>query len=247
MAKFDVDGTLRWAFHVPYQVNIHSMQGLSGLALAPSQSVYFAGTMTSGAKFAGKSFVSRGHDDVFIGKLSPEGKLLWLAQAGGGTSDCASALTMDDEENVYVTGTFTTESHFGTTTLKTRKGLDIFVSKLTSNGRFVWTIGFGGQAVNNVNGLTLDGQRGLYVVGSFREPLSFGKHMIRPQLILPEQLNFAQPNDPPHIQKFWQEQALKSMFNPDGSPKREAYSLDIYAFHLAFGTNALNGTKPPAR
>ena len=53
----------------------------------------------------------------------------WLVQEGGYGYDWGYDITVDDAGNIYTTGIFDGTQNFGTTTLYTQGGIDIYISK----------------------------------------------------------------------------------------------------------------------
>lgn len=245
--KVDREGKLLWVFAVSYAPNSTESQSISGLAVGAKQDVFFAGAAASGADIGGRRFISKGKADIFIGKLNSSGQLQWLAQAGGSSHDNLTSLALDADENVYVAGGFQEKSQFGNTTLNAQKANDVFVSKMDSAGRFVWTQSYGSDGYDLATALAADGTRGLYVGGWYQQPMTLGEFTLRPNHILPEQIMTPVPKQRPDLQQRSREQALKQMFNADGKPTARAYSTDIFTLHLLFQTNAASnptGVKP---
>ena len=87
------------------------------------------------------------------------------------TFDGASAVALDGSGNVYTGGSFSRTADFdpgaGTADLTSAGGGDIFVSKLDSNGNFVWARRMGGMSSDWPLGVALDGSGNVYTGGFF--------------------------------------------------------------------------------
>ena len=52
------------------------------------------------------NLTSNGFNDIFIQKLDSAGNLKWVKQIGGTGYEYAEALTLDDQGNIYISGSF---------------------------------------------------------------------------------------------------------------------------------------------
>src|SRR5947209_6017508 len=87
----------------------------NGIAADAAGATYLVGT-TSSSDFptVGASRASLGGtQDAFVTKLNPDGTLAWSTYLGGSGTDSGSAIAVDGNGNVYVTGT-TASSDFPT-------------------------------------------------------------------------------------------------------------------------------------
>jgi hypothetical protein len=148
----------------------------AGIAADGAGNVYVAG---GGSLSRGSSF--------FVAKLAPaaNGSLQqsWNETISG--TVYAGDLAVDGAGNVYTTGTFGGSVDFdpgsGKTTLTSYnrgKGADIFVSKLDTNGKFVWAADVvSGQGINYGEAVAVDtsspGSPNVYTTGGFRGTADF--------------------------------------------------------------------------
>ncbi len=112
--------------------------------------------------------------DVFISKLDKTGNFLWAKQIGGSTSSAASAsMAIDSKKNVYTTGYFNGTVDFdpgaGIYNLGLQNKSAIFISKLDSNGNFIWAkqIKITGQSLS-VTSMTVDNNNDVFIAGYFQ-------------------------------------------------------------------------------
>ncbi|MBK7391281.1 MAG: SBBP repeat-containing protein [Bacteroidetes bacterium] len=88
------------------------------------------------------NLVSNGQWDIFILKLDPAGNFVWVKQIGGVDIDEGYSITLDKSGNILTTGRFYGQVDFdpgiGTNYLTAGSILDVFISKLDSNGNFLW-------------------------------------------------------------------------------------------------------------
>ncbi len=129
--------------------------------------VYMAGTF-QGTLTWGSNYVSRGAEDVYIMKVVPSGEIAWIRTAGGNNYEAVQSLATDASGNVYVAGTFYGAAQFGSVTLVSQTRLDpMFVTKLDSNGNFLWAVASGGSGNSFCSSMTMDSAGNMYVMGGF--------------------------------------------------------------------------------
>jgi hypothetical protein len=89
--------------------------------------------------------------DIFISKLDSSGNFVWGKEIGGPTAQAASSISVDNDDNVYITGSFYGTVDFdpgsGISNLTPVGGEDIFVAKFDSNGNINWAKEFGGTGM----------------------------------------------------------------------------------------------------
>ena len=72
--------------------------------------------------------------DVWIARYDHNGNLLWIKQFGGSNTDSATAMTVDNHGNVYITGLA-----LGNQYANTESDEDMWVAKLDSHGKPIWS------------------------------------------------------------------------------------------------------------
>jgi hypothetical protein len=65
-----------------------------------------------------------------VAKYNDAGNFLWVKQAGGSSSDYGYGITSDLSTNIILTGYFNGTANFGTTTINSAGGSDIFIAKI---------------------------------------------------------------------------------------------------------------------
>jgi hypothetical protein len=104
------------AFRWIVEVDGSGSDQLAGLRTDAHGNIYLAGT-TQSPSFPVKGAAQNhfaGGSDVFVTKLDPSGNIVYSTYFGGSGSDFATAMTVDPQGSVYVTGT-TTSTDFPTT------------------------------------------------------------------------------------------------------------------------------------
>ena len=106
----------------------------------------------------------------------------WVKQAGGASTDNVASSAIDNQGNVYVTGTYySTTMAFGAQTI-TNSGpggdfntRDIYFAKYDANGNLVWVKNIGTPLHDDVLAIATDNQGNIYLGGSYQsESIAFG-------------------------------------------------------------------------
>lgn len=175
VAKYSASGRFKWA------INIESSGGneATGIHLDEVENIFIAGSFSDTTDFdpgAGKhELVPYSYrEDVFIAKLDSTGNFLWASQFGGPEDAIARDLTVDENGNVYSTGSFAGKVDFDpgpdSSFLETDsiKNTDAFISKLNSAGEFVWANRIGSYPyLEEGYSLVADGFGNIYTTGVF--------------------------------------------------------------------------------
>ncbi len=150
--------------------------GARGEVVVNSDSYIYVGTNTFSDNFPsginnGFQTTSGGKQDGVVFCLSPDlSQLVWASYLGGSEDDAIFSISLDSEDNVFVTGG-TASTNFPTTANaynQTHNGgsTDAFVAKITSNGTFLLTSTFfGSQAFDNAYFVRTDKRDNVYICG----------------------------------------------------------------------------------
>ena len=164
VAKLDPSGNWLWA------ANAGGTDYDKGYSIAVDGvgNVYVTGGFKSSTTFFGsQTLTASGYWDAFVAKLSTNGTWLWAVKAGGVEWDEGRGIAVDGAGNAYVTGFFKETAMFGSHSLTASGGGDTFVSKLSTNGTWLWAVDAGGTSSDAGYGITLDGAGNIYVTGIY--------------------------------------------------------------------------------
>jgi hypothetical protein len=144
----------------------------TSIALDASGNIFVGGTFTGTTDLGRGALASAGGLDMFIAKYAADGTATWTKAFGGSGYDSVSSLKADANGNVIATGFFIGSPFSfdgGQTTLwNPSSGYDGFLLKLSAlNGATVWSRAFAADSDNQGNGLTIDGNGDILVVGQF--------------------------------------------------------------------------------
>ena len=120
--------------------------------------------------FGNIALTSDGLGDIFVAKQNANGQYLWATNAGNSTSgnDTSNGVAVDAAGNVFITGYFEGTAQFGTQSLTSAGGYDVFVAKLDgSSGQFLWAQQRGGSGYDRGNAIAIDPSGNLLVSGGF--------------------------------------------------------------------------------
>ena len=163
--KLDSDGNFLWAKSLGGPGSDYSYD----IAVDENGDVFTTGYFNDTADFdpgAGTSeLTSLGLSDIFISKLDSSGNFLWVRRAGGSSSDVGVEITLDESGNVY-----SAANYFG---LVFPSNNDILISKLDTDGNWLWTKVIGGTGFDASYGIALDEAEDIYITGEFADTVDF--------------------------------------------------------------------------
>ncbi len=169
VAKLDSGGNYKWAIRAggTYKDEI------AGVSSDCKGNIYAAGSNSGGASFGSFKTTSLGYD-VWVARISPSGGWDWVVTAGGSSNDKVKNLAVDSAGNVFITGYFNKTATFGSHTITSKGGTDIFVAKLDSTGKFVWAKSFG--STDNDYGVQVQHNNSgqIYLGGEYRGTMAVG-------------------------------------------------------------------------
>lgn len=146
----------------------------NGISTDSGNNSYVTGYFGNTAVFGAISLVTTGAYDVYVAKQDPGGNWLWAVKGGGTSVDYGTDIETDASGNSYVTGYFEGAASFGTTTLTSSGGYDVFIAKLDANGNWLWAVRAGGTSYDAGNGIDIDASGNCYVTGYFATTATFG-------------------------------------------------------------------------
>jgi hypothetical protein len=98
---------------------------------------------------------------------------LWKTNFTGSGNNTPYFSAIDGDNNIYVLGNFNGTCTSGSTTLTTKGGNDIFISKYNSSGSLLWIQQLGGTGAENGSGITVSSDnKFIYITGSFQNTVS---------------------------------------------------------------------------
>lgn len=105
--------------------------------------------------------------DIFLVKYDTNGNVLWAKSAGGTSNDFAYCIAVDKNGDSYISGTFMGNFVISSTTFSAFASKDVYIAKHDNNGNMMWAKGFGGNSIEECNGISVDKNGNLFTTGTF--------------------------------------------------------------------------------
>ena len=236
--KLDTDGNFVWA------------KSIGGASYAEGQSIvvddtgnlYATGNFHLTVDFdpdeGNFSLDAAGSSDVFILKLDSDGKFIWVKQLGGPGPEEAKDIALDQFRNILITGTFDGLSDMdpdtGAYELLTNGLLDIFITKLDTDGNFMWAKSVGGSDLDQGSSIDTDPGGNILISGIFRSVADLDPGEAKRNFVPEGEFDAFILKLNPDGDYMWCEQI--------GSYSTDYIALAVDAFGIVFGTGFIGGT-----
>lgn len=150
--KYDADGKMVWQL----QTGTDKMDKATGVALDSKGNAYVLG-ITNGNMT--NPVVESVKGNLFLQKVSLEGKVIWTKHYGLDGTEEADYLVIDGKDNIFILGSTTVQ--VGATSAG---GKDVFISRLNTDGEILanYQFGTGGRDIGRAMAVDKDGN--LYVL-----------------------------------------------------------------------------------
>ena len=159
------------------QIGGSADDAVNGMATDSAGNIYLAGSFQGTVDFdlgpGTDSRTSAGGNDAFVAKYSSIGALLWVRTGGGVSSDIATTVVVDNNDNVIVGGSFSQTASFGGVGLTSNGSTDALIWKLDSAGNTTFARGFGGTAIDETRGLDVNNSGQIVATGAFSGTADF--------------------------------------------------------------------------
>ncbi|MEW6469995.1 MAG: SBBP repeat-containing protein [Bacteroidota bacterium] len=179
VGKFDYSGNCLWLIGAGGASDDHGYD----LATDQSGNIYLTGFVSNEyypnpevATFGSLSSTPMNMGDSlgFVAKISPAGVFQWVRTFEAVDGERDNRIAVDLAGNSYITGGFWGNKQFGSQTVASNGGTDIFVVKYDASGTMQWLRTVGSTYDERGNGITIDPYGDIYVTGEFRDRLVFG-------------------------------------------------------------------------
>ncbi|MFZ4521480.1 MAG: T9SS type A sorting domain-containing protein [Bacteroidales bacterium] len=143
---------------------------------------YYAGIFEgSYCYFQTDTLVRHGINDLFVVKYDPSGNELWVRQIGGWNESTYEGIAVyyDPVSNaIFVAGEFAGTAGFGSCTLTSKGGVDIFLVKYDPAGNCLWGRKVGGIGDDEADRIAFDKTGNIYMCGTNSLPATFDDFII---------------------------------------------------------------------
>jgi len=130
---------------------------------------------------------SNGGRDVFLLKLDSNGVFLWVKTFGGSINDYGYGISLDNYNNIILTGTFKNLVDFDPSANfdyhYSNGGVDVFVNKFNSQGNVLWTKTFGGSSNDYSRDVQVTEQGDIYLLGFYSDSMYVDTGLLNQPLI----------------------------------------------------------------
>ena len=138
-------------------------------------------TFDGGTNYLKNACQGCGWEDLFIAKFTSTGDLLWAKKAGGVDWEYANSVAVDNNGNVFVAGSFSSDTvTFDTVTIAIPNNKSsAFLAKYNFNGQLAWVRTYGKELFNEATGVATDNSGNVYITGDFEDlTISFGTYSL---------------------------------------------------------------------
>lgn len=173
IAKYNNLGVVQWV----QRAGGTGLDGANALALDPSGNIYITGFFRNTATFGTTTLTSAGNSDVFVAKCENATGAFQAANSAGGTgNDGGNSIAYTPNGTLRVAGYFNNTAIFGSTSLVSAGGSDIFSSTyLSSSNQWGTSFGIGGTGNDFATSIFVDnGSQNYYIAGAFTDIITFG-------------------------------------------------------------------------
>lgn len=173
VAKYDVNNNFVWATNFP---SADDMEVLS-VAVDDSYNFYIGGYGYDETTIGDTTFTGNG-EIYFVAKFDATNQYEWVSHGTGNlVTMYATALKLDKNGNLLVTGVFQDEEVIGDYTLNSQGSNDIFVAQYAPNGTLNWLSTGGGSSSDIGNDIAINATNLVYVAGEFRGTATFSQNI----------------------------------------------------------------------
>ncbi|CAN5544530.1 hypothetical protein BH11BAC1_BH11BAC1_15330 [soil metagenome] len=170
LARFDSSGNILWGQKAGAPSGYCGSKAIDIDAAGNSYITgYFHGTISLGSfSITGSSGLA---NEVFIAKCDPNGSYVWVGRSTGQGN--SRSISIDTAGNAFICGYFAQSITFGSDSINTSGGFDIFITKLNTSGNFEWTESCGGAQQDYAQGIKVT-PHGIFLSGYFEDTIYFG-------------------------------------------------------------------------
>jgi hypothetical protein len=158
VAKLDSSGALIWNTFVGGT----GVDFANDIVVSSNGNIYITGESAAAWGSPRRSY--SGSADGFVAKLDSSGALQWNTFQGSNGYDSAHRISIDDVENIYITGQ--SDFSWGNPYNPSNGSTDAFVAKLDSEGDLYWNSFVGGSGDDRGYGIAVDNTGNIYISGN---------------------------------------------------------------------------------
>lgn len=152
---------------------------VNGIETDQDGNVYVAGAYSGELSVHRKSYETKGKQDLFVAKYNEKGKLQWVWNAGSTESDKLTALYVNENNDLFVSGIVTGEVELRKEKIE-GKGKKLILAKLNKKGKVDWIKSY---PITNPASMyqIYQSNKGIVVAGTFRKTLAIEDQSLESQ------------------------------------------------------------------
>lgn len=143
--------------------------------LDQNNNTYILSTFQDTLILENQEIYSHGTQDLALLKYSSDGKFLWVKQIGSTKKTFAGGIAIDENDNIYITGSYSDTCYFDSNFLLSTGSYDIFLASYTNEGVLT---NYGTIASDNnlqfSNEIAIDKNQKITITGFFNSSMTIG-------------------------------------------------------------------------
>lgn len=143
-----------------------------------SGNVYITGVFSNTLSIGSFSVTSIGSTDIFVAKFNSSGQIIWLIGEGGAGEDKGFGIEIDQANNIYVCGFFSSSITIGTTTYTSEGEKDILWLKYDNAGSLLASKVWGDIYSDVATKIFIDDYDKIYLTGYFEDTVNFDSYTL---------------------------------------------------------------------
>lgn len=180
VAKYGPTGSLIWEKTFGGNYSDRAID----LAIGTDQNILVTGQFFGTVNFGSITLTSSANSkDIFILKLDPTGNVLWARKEGGSLAENAYGITVDQQNNVILTGQFQGSATIGNNNFTSaidpntnQPSFDFFISKYDPSGNPLWSLNGSAEYEDRGLAVAVDNQNNIFFTGQFSKTLTFASN-----------------------------------------------------------------------
>ena len=164
LIKFSGGGSIQWAKSIGGTGNESGPR----LIVDNLNQPVVIGNFEKNIRIGNTTLQSADLEGIFITKMSPDGRHLWVkgAESQDSFGEKVKDLAVDTRNSIYVMGHFTKKVRFARFTQSAGSSGNIFITKLSSTGVFQWVSGVSAGTIEG-RSITMDSKDNFWIAGHF--------------------------------------------------------------------------------
>lgn len=127
----------------------------------------------------GTSYLNSGKNkNAFIFKFDTFGNIKWGIQIDGSFSANQTKIAIDQENNLYFSGSFMGTLKLGDQEVISENFLDIFIAHYNYEGKLMKWLAIAGKGNDHLRNIVIDNEKYIYLTGSFQKDLTLGNRTL---------------------------------------------------------------------